>query len=150
MSQAEKYSWASLVTTGLIFWFFQMRMLDGWQVVDRSGPALLGTYLTVVVMFIIAEAIIGVTIALTSGKHDIEKDERDKAIEARANQFAFYFLIVAINVIIVHLLAGNISDEWQLQIIDLTSPASVFFALFTILVIAHLIEQIATLVSYAK
>jgi len=148
MSQAEKYSWASLVTTGLIFWFFQMRMLDGWQVAEQTPGRLLVVYSTVVIVFIIAESVIAGFVAARGGKHDIEKDERDIAIEAKANRNASYFTMAALNIVVIQMLAGQVYTESRLSFFDLTSTASIFFVLFAVLISAHLVNLISTLIAY--
>ncbi len=150
MTRTAKYSWASLLTTGMIFLFFVMRMLDGGQVVEPSPTALLGIYVKLIVMFIIAETVIAIGLAVTGAKHNIEKDERDLAIEARANQYGSYFVIAAVNVIIIYLLAGSAFDSRAVQLVDMTSTSSAFFVLFSVLIFGHLIGLGSALISYAR
>ena len=148
MTQAEKYSWASLIATGAIYWFFQMRMLDGLEVLEQSADALFELYVTIVIVFIIAEATIAGVIAVRQGNHNIEKDERDLAIEARAERNAMLFLVVVINILIVQLLADKAYPGHVFPRFDFTDPATMFFILFSVLIGATLVQRISTLVLY--
>lgn len=149
MSQAEKYSWLSLITTGFIFWFFQMRMLDGWQIVNASSGQMLRTYISVVILFIIFESIIAGFTAARGDDKQIEKDERDLKIETRAEQYSLWFLTACINIAIIHLLANSFYEGHILPKIDLTHGPTLFFLLFSILILAALVARISTLVLYA-
>jgi len=154
MTQAEKYSWASLITTGAIYWFFQMRMLDGWQVVEQSPGRLVGVYIAIVIMTIIAEAVIAGAMAVLNKNGGIEKDERDFAIEAKANQNAAIFLAAAINILIIQVLAdaaypANALPKFMSQLV-MNTPSEIFFILFTLLYAAHFVKLISTIILYRK
>ncbi len=146
MSQAEKYSWLSLVTTGAIFWWFQMRMLDGWTVVDQPAGKLVGVYVIVVILAIIAETALVLFVAGARG--GVKKDERDHRIEAKANGNAYFFICAAVNIIVFQLLADEAFAGHILPRIDLTSPATMFFALFAILFGAQFVKLASTLIYY--
>jgi len=154
MTQAEKYSWASLITTGAIYWFFQMRMLDGWQVVEQSPGRLAGVYIAVVILSIIAEAVIAGATAAHNKDGGIEKDERDFSIEAKANQNVAIFFAAAINILIIQVLAdaaypANVLPKFMPQLV-MDTPAEIFFILFTLLYAAHFVKLISTIILYRK
>ena len=151
MSKTEQYSWASLVTTGAIYLFFKMRMLDGWLVAEQSPGRLFWTYVAVVVLAIIAETIISGAI-FARRKGAVETDERDRAIDARAEANSSLFMAAAINVIVIHAVAMAAFPDNQFQSLSdslaLASPAQIFFVLFTVLFAAHWVKLISALVMY--
>ena len=152
MSQFEKYSWASLITLGAIYAWFAHRMLDGWSVVDQPAKELFFVYIAVVVLSIIAESVIAGVLAAQNarrgGKRDIDKDERDLAVEAKASRNEHCFLLVAINVVVFHILADAAFANHVFPRIDLTDIATLFFVLFTILFAGEAIKRISTIVYY--
>lgn len=148
MAIAEKYAWASLVALGAVFWFFQMRLTDGWSIPDQSAGRLFWAYCVTIGLSIVAEIIIASTLSLRGRGAGLEKDERDVAIELKANQAERVFIIVAINVIVFQLLAENAFSERALPRIDLTRPEVLFFALFTALFAGEFVKRIATIWLY--
>ncbi len=145
MSRAEQYSWASLAALAAVFWWFQMRMLDGWTVVEQSAAALFAVYVVVIIASIALE--VAIAVILSPGK-EIEKDERDHAIEARANQNERLFLIISVNVLVFHLLADAAFAGHVLPSIDMTNHATLFFLLFSLLFIAEAIKRLSTIALY--
>ncbi len=148
MSQAEKYSWLSLVTTGAIFLFFKMRMMAGWQVADVSARHMFITYGLVIGLFIVAETVIAAFTAIRGGTNDIEKDERDLTIERRAEQHSSWFFFAVINILIFKLLVDQVIDGYEFMRLDLTHTPTIFFVLFSVLMVASLIQRISTIVLY--
>lgn len=148
MTQAEKYSWASLVTTAAIFWYFQMQMLHELAVVDRPPGELFELYITVIVLTIIAESVIAGVLAVSKRGSKVEKDERDRTIEAKANRNAFYFLCVAINVAIFHILADAAFPVHVLPSVNLLMHSTIFFVLFAVLFAASIVKLVSTIFYY--
>src|SRR3990167_4205524 len=97
VSRAEQYSWASLAALLVVFWWFQMRMLDGLTIVDQTAGALFEINLMVIAASVFLEIVIA---AVISPGASIEKDERDLAIEARANLNERLFMIGAVNAVV--------------------------------------------------
>jgi len=150
MSQVERYSWVSLITTGLILVFFNHRMLDGWQVVDQPVRLLVLTYFMVIGLLIVFESVVVGFIAGMGGRDDLEKDERDLAIEAKAEQWTSWFMLAALNVMVIHLLGDLAYPDNIFPRIDLTEPVMLFYLLMTILFVSTLLKRIATLVLYGR
>lgn len=145
MSRAEQYSWASLVALCAVFWWFQTRMLDGWTIVDQSPGALFEVYIVVLVASTAIE--IAIAALLPRGK-SVEKDERDHAIEARANQNERVFIIAAVNILIWQALWEGVLEGHSLPKIDLTSLPILFFYLFAILFAGEMVKRISTIALY--
>lgn len=153
MSKAQAYAIGSLVSSGLIYLFFQMRMLDGWQVVEMPAGQLFWTYVVVVVLAIVAEIILAGYV-FAQGKDGVDLDERDHAIDARAEANAGLFLAAAVNVIIVHAVAMAAFPGGSFQglsdALALDSPARILFILMSVLFIGHWVKMITKLYLYAK
>lgn len=145
MSRAEQYSWASLIALCVVFWWFQMRMLDGMTIVDQPAGALFEIYLFVIAASVILEILIAAILA--PGK-SIAKDERDLAIEAQANLNERLFMISAINVVIWQALWEGLLDGHALPRIDLTRLPTLIFVLFAILFAGEAVKRVSTIILY--
>jgi len=154
MSQAERYAWASLAAWTAILLYLLIRFTAGVEIlgqslgttlVEQSPGKLLWTYVTLMVIAIIAEAIIAAALA-RQGQDDIEKDERDRAIERRANLAAYWFTAGALNVVVIHVLAtatyGSYVD------VDLTSPTGIAFVILAVLILAEIVKRLAVIWNY--
>ena len=147
MAPAEKHAWGSLIAMGLIYYYFQMRMLDGWGIVSTTPKDLLGLYIVVVVLSIISESVIAAILA-NKKLGDIEKDERDIQIEARANGNEHLFLIAAINIFLFHVIADAAFENHILPRYDLTDLSSLVFVLFSVLFAGEAVKRISIIYLY--
>lgn len=157
MTQAERYAWLSLIVWIAILFFLLTRFTAGMEIfgqslgltiVEQSAKRLLWTYVTLAVIAIIAETVIAAVIAAPKGD-DIDKDERDLAIEARAKLVSYWFMAVALNVIVIHVLldAAYGHDNVPLTL-NLTSPTGVAFALLLVLALAEIVHRLALIWNY--
>jgi len=145
ITRTEWEAWGSLIVLAAVYWWFQMRMLDGFTIVDQPAGRLLGIFFVVIALTTVAEILIA---AAAPGGRKIAKDERDHAIEARASQNERLFLIVAVYVLIWQALwegaiAGHVFPK-----IDLTSLPVLFFWLLTILFAGEMVKRISTIWLY--
>jgi hypothetical protein len=100
------------------------------------------------VVAIVAESVIAGVLAVQAGKSDIEKDERDLAIEAKANLASHWFTAAALNVIVIHVLANAAYGGHDLPQLNLTSPTGVAFALLLVLTLAEIVKRVAIIWNY--
>jgi len=147
MSEHEKFAWASLVASSLVWAFFGMRLTDGGQVVDVSVRHLVWTYAATVVLMAATHAVIAAALARRP-RGIAFKDERDRAIEARADRIEGYVVMVAINVLVIHALADAAFAGHALPRFDLSSLPALVFALISTLFAGHLVKQAATIWMY--
>ncbi|MEM1192247.1 MAG: hypothetical protein AAGH42_02515 [Pseudomonadota bacterium] len=147
MANYERYSLASLITTGLIFAYFCMRMLDGLHIVDYPPESLFWVYLTVLILFIIAET---VNASIFLSRKTIAEDERDFSIKAKAGRNGDFVVMALINMVIFIVLANYAFTEYEATNIDITHPPALFFHLFGILIVGTLVERISALVYYQR
>ena len=145
MAKYEKYSWISLITTGLIFVYFKMKMLDGMHIAHHDPKDLFWIYITVIALFIITETIIAIALFT---KEKVVEDERDFAIKAKAGRNGDWVVMAAINVVIFTVLASYAFTEYQGFNFDITHPPSLFFHLFGILIVGTIVERISAIIYY--
>lgn len=146
MSRAEQYSWVSLAGLAAVFWWFQMRMLDGFTIVDQSAGALFEIYIVVIIASTLLEIVIASVLVARGGS--IEKDERDHAIEARASLNERLFMIGAINVAVWQALWEGLLEGHMLPKIDLLHLPTLFFVLFAILFAGEAVKRASTIWLY--
>jgi hypothetical protein len=159
MTQAERYAWYSLIAWIAILYFLLMRFTAGFEIfggsmgltiVEQSAAKLLWTYVTLAVIAIIAESVIAAVVAARKGD-DIEKDERDHAIEARAKLAAYWFMAVALNAIVIHVLLNAAYGHDSVPLtLNLTTLTGVAFALLLVLTLAEIVHRIAVIWNYRR
>jgi hypothetical protein len=148
MARAEQYSWASLVALVAVFGWFQMRMLDGWTIIDQPASTLFGVYLGVITAATMAELAIAGGFRLLTRGTAVERDERDQAIEARAHQHERVFIIAAVNVLIWQALWEGIFPADALRAVDITRLPALVFVLFALLFGGEMVKRVSTIWMY--
>ncbi len=157
MSHAERYAWLSLIAWIAILFFLFVRFTAGIDflgqsfgltIVEQSAGKLLWTYVTLAVIAIIAESVIAAVLAAPAGQGAVERDERDIAIEARANLASYWFMAAALNVIVLHVLLNAAYGGHSLPQLNLTSLTGVAFALLFVLAAAEIVKRIAVIWNY--
>lgn len=157
MTQAERYAWISLVAWLAILFFLLTRFTAGFEVfgqtlgltvVEQPAGRLLWTYVSLAVIAIVAESVIAGVLAAQAGKDGVEKDERDLAIEVRANLASYWFMAAALNVIVIHVLANAAYGGHTLPQLNLTSLTGVAFALLLVLTVAEIVKRMAVIWNY--
>jgi hypothetical protein len=78
----------------------------------------------------------------------VERDERDHAIEARANQNERLFIIVAVNVLIWQALWEGLLGAHSFPRIDITRLPAVVFLLFALLFGGEMVKRVSTIWLY--
>lgn len=147
MTRAESGAWAMLAVTLALGAWFQMRMMDGWTIVDQPASELLGVYVVVLAVSTIA----AIASAGASGrKGRIEVDERDLAIRALAGRNERYFVLAAVNVLIWQALMEGVFAGHELPKIDLQSLPTLFFVLFAVLFGGEIVRLTSTIWLYRR
>jgi predicted anti-sigma-YlaC factor YlaD len=150
MSEHEKAAWWSFSATVLIWLFLAMRFTDGGRVVEMPAGAALETYIEMIVLWIVA-AIVPSVMAARQPSAQV-KDERDRAIDAKGDRWEGYVVVIAINVLVVHLLASGVDPDRtpSVRILDLSSTTALIFALLTTLFLAEAVKQAVVLWQYRR
>lgn len=148
LTRSEGQAYASLALLIAVFAWFQMRMMDGWTIVQQPASELLGVYFVVLVVSTLAEILISAAGAALTGGRRIERDERDFAIAARAQQNERLFIIVAVNVLIWQALWEGALEGHALPKIDITSLPTLFFCLFAVLFGGEIVKNLSTIWLY--
>jgi len=157
MSPAEAYSWVSLLATTGIFWYFYQHMTDGFSVVEHSSRSLIELFVGIIIFTIIAHATIAGIFAAKRGEkldeldfEPREKDERDIAIERKAERYSHWFIYAAINVIIFQLLFENSFAPEYDPPFSVLGPSNMFFALMGSLFVSDIIKRVTMVLEYRK
>jgi len=147
MSQHEKFAWGSLLASLLAWSFLTMRMTESWAVVNVSPRHMIWTYGAIVVLMIAAHAVIA-GLLHAGADHELEKDERDLAIAARAERIEGLVVLVAVNVLVIQALAQAAFAGHALPRFDLGTLPVLFYALLTVLFLGHTTSQAVTIWLY--
>jgi hypothetical protein len=150
MSEHEKAAWWSFGATLLIWLFLAMRFTDGGRIIELPAGLALETYIEMIVLWIVA-AIVPAVIAAKDPAAQV-KDERDRAIDALGDRWGGYVVVIAINVLVVHLLARGVFTDLtpSVSILDLGSTTALIFALLTTLFLAEAVTQAVVLWQYRR
>lgn len=147
MSSHEKHAWASLLAAILVWFYLTMRMTAGWAIADVTVRHMVWTYIAVIILLIVAHALIAAALAARDGGEAF-KDERDRAIEARAERVEGYVVLAAINIVVIHALAHAAYAGHVLPRIELTSLPTLVFVLLSTLFAGHAAKQLAVIWLY--
>jgi len=150
MSEHEKAAWWSLGSTVLIWLFMAARFTDDGRIVELPAGLALETYIEMIVLWIVA-AIVPAVLAAKDPAAQV-KDERDRAIDALGDRWEGYVVLIAINVLVVHLLARGLHSDRtpSVTILDLNSTTALIFALLTTLFLAEAVKQSVVLWQYRR
>jgi hypothetical protein len=150
MSQHEKMAWWALASGVLIWSFLLMRFTENWQIVELPAPVMLQTYVTMIVLWIVAAVVPSVIAA--RDPYGSPKDERDRAIEAQGDRWEGWVVVIAINVLIVHMLTNNLSVDRtpSLPRLELATTSGIVFALLTVLFLADAVKQAMVIWQYRR
>lgn len=150
MSQHEKFAWWALVSGVLIWSFLLLRFTENWQIVQLPAGFMLETYVTMIVLWIVAAVVPAFLVARDQAPSP--KDERDLAIEAKGERWEGWMVVIAINVIIVHMLSNNLHADRtpSLPRLDLATTSGIIFVLLTVLFLADAVKQAVIVWQYRR
>ena len=129
----EKYTWAELILTLLFFGYFISLTFQS------EGENSISIYMEIVILYTAAIIIMTLVTMMITKSKKIGTDERDKAIETKANRNAYVSVLSVINVLLIALLFAE----------QLLQPTVIFSILFATLFLAHIVH-LGTRVYYYK
>jgi hypothetical protein len=150
MSRHEKLAWWTL-GSGIVIWLFLLtRFTEDGRIIEVPAGDAVETYVQVIVLWIIAALVPAVLLAKRPAGTD--KDERDRAIAALGDRWEGYIVVIAINVLVVHVLARAVYADRtpSVPIPDFGSTTVLIFALLTTLFIADAVKQAVVLWQYRR
>jgi hypothetical protein len=150
MSQHEKMAWWALGSGIAIWLFLLMRFTEDGRIVDLPAGYALSTYIQMIVLWIIASVVPSVIAA--KDPQQTAKDERDRAIDALGDRWEGYVVVIAINVLIVHVLARAVFTDRvpSVPLPDFNSTTALIFALLTTLFLADAVKRAVVLWQYRR
>jgi hypothetical protein len=159
MANAERYAWLSLVAWIGIMLFLLMRFTTGveilgnslgFEIVEQSAARLLGIYISITIAAIIAESVIAGATAAYAATKGVESDERDAMIAQRSSLASYWFVAIALNVIVFHVLASATYGSPLISGLNLTSTTGIAFAILFVLVGAEIVNRAALIWNYRR
>ena len=157
MSPQENRAAAEIALWGAVLLFIWMRLTDGivilgqslgTVIVEQSPGRLLWTYVAAGVIAALGQLIIR-AVAFRKEK-DAPADERERFIERKADQVAYWAGLIAINLVIGHVLLTALFKRSDVVALDFTSPAGILLALLTVLVLQEIVRGFATLTLHRR
>lgn len=150
MSQHEKTAWWTL-GSGILIWLFLLtQFTENGRIVELPAAYAVETYIQTIVLWIVAAVVPAVLVAKRPAGTD--KDERDRAIAALGDRWEGYVVVIAINVLVVHMLARAVYADRTptVPIPDFGSTTALIFALLTTLFLAEAVKQAVVLWQYRR
>ena len=157
MSPQENRVAAELALWGALLLFIWMRLTDGTVIlgqslgtfiVEQPPGRLLWTYVAAGVIAAIGQLIIRAVVFRK--EKDAPADERERFIERKADQVAYWAGLVAIHLMIGHVLFTALFDRSDVVALDFTSTAGILLGLLTVLLLQEIVRGVATLVLYRR
>ena len=157
MSPQENRAAAEIALWGALLLFIWMRLTDGivilgqslgTVIVEQSPGRLLWTYVAAGVIAAIGQLIIHAVVFRK--EKDMPADERERFIERKADQVAYWAGLIAINLVIGHVLLTALFKRSDVVALDFTSPAGILLALLTVLVLQEIVRGFATLTLHRR
>ena len=145
MTLAEKRAGLSLLTGICIFAYLTANMIDGWSIPDQEARHLWRTWLFVLGLGMVSEAVIGVW-ANIMRKRGAFEDERDEQIIARADRLGLLVGFCAINVLIWQILWQSTLPAPVPLTLNIQHLPTLFFILMSVLFLCHGVKQVMILV----
>ena len=159
MASTERYAWLSLVAWIGIMFFLLMRFTTGVEIlgnslgfviVEQSAARLLGIYISITIAAVIAESVIAGVTSAQAAARGVERDERDALISQRASLASYWFMAVALNVIVFQVLASATYGKPLVEGLNLTTTTGVAFAILFVLVGAEIVNRAALIWNYRR
>jgi hypothetical protein len=145
MTLAEKRAGLSLLMGICIFAYLTANMIDGWSIPDQEARHLWRTWLFVLGLGMVSEAVIGVW-ANIMRKRGAFEDERDEQIIARADRLGLLVGFCAINVLIWQILWQSTLPAPVPLTLNIQHLPTLFFILMSVLFLCHGVKQVMILV----
>ena len=156
MSAREKCLWAELALWLAILLFIWVRLTDGvvfagqsigLTVVDQEPRRLLWAYGSAGALLAIGQLAIRAFV-FRREPSDPPADERDRFIERKSDQAAYWTGVTAINILITHVLLTDLFAPAGNRVLDFTSPAGILLGLTTVLIAQEVSKAVSALILY--
>jgi len=146
---------AGALAASVMTWaFLAMRLTDGGLPVAVPPRHLLFTYVAAIVLMVVALSVVAALVAARRSRQgraeEVERDERDLAIELRAERVEGWVGLGGLNVLVVHALAASAYGYGRDLLPMPTTVSGYVFALLTLAFCAYAAKQVATLWLYRR
>ena len=158
MPVAEKRALTEIVLWSVALAYVWIRFTTGWElagqsfgleVVEQSAGRAFAAYVGVGIFAAVVQ--IALRGYFGAKGEDVEfRDERDRMIETRANQVAYWTGAAILNVIVIHVIATEGFARGRELPLDLASPTGIVFALLAALLLQEIVRNATLLALYRR
>lgn len=148
MTKKEIYAWSSLASSGVLLAFYLIAAFGWPDSLEGYSDYVIGIFWKVLGIAVAIEFALDLMKSLKVG--GVQKDERDKLIEAKGYRNAYYFLMVTLITLIVHLLLSDLISKAGGEHMFLSIPFMTLHLLVIILFVAHITKSTTQLYFYNK
>jgi hypothetical protein len=144
MSFREKSAWACLVTTIVVYIPYFTYILSLYSRDALNATSILTAFLPAVIFQVVLNVAAHIAIAISSGKKQMIKDERDLAIESKSFRIAYYIVPSACVVAILFVMLFE-ADPTHMPIrhsLDLAFVSQFFLLCFVVAEVTRYVTQV--------
>ena len=152
LGAGERYTWATLLVTGIIFVTFIERMTNKFHMIDFSASQLMNVYLHIIILFIVLHILLAIVFAARRGQlaHNgelFQRDERDMIIERKGNRYGLWALAAIVEIFIFMMLFENAYPDIAMPL-SVVAPSGIFFVLMGGVLLSDIIKRITMIAAY--
>lgn len=148
MTKKEIYTWSSL-TSSVVLLAFYLIAVFGWpDSLEGYSDYVTGIFWKVLGIAVAIEIVLDLMKEFNVG--GVQKDERDKLIEAKGYRNAYYFLMVALITLIGNIFLSDLISEAGGEHVFLSIPFMTLHLLVITLFVAHIAKSATQLYFYNK
>lgn len=142
------YAWSSLGFTLAVFSFYLISVF-GWPPgLENHSEYIINLLWKVIGITFLAEFVLDLLKSTKFG--GVHKDERDILIESKGFRNAYYFLIIALIILVVNILISDVLSTASGEAVLMSEVFMIFHVLVFILFIANIIKSATQVVFYQK
>ncbi|WP_189498096.1 hypothetical protein [Algimonas arctica] len=150
MSEPERQSWITLLADGFVFVWFWKAIAPGWSLNPSNlSPGETGElFLKLVIITIFYHAVIGIIFSVRRRQGEVDRDERDVAIQSFGSRVGYIALHAGVGLTTVGILMSYIIADEYTGSIAFETPVEILFSLVFVSYVADLMRHGAVVLRY--
>lgn len=145
MSKQEVYAWSSLGFTAAIFGYYLLSAFGLPAGIENYAEHITNLIWKVIGITVLIELILDLSNSAIFG--GVRQDEQDALIESKGLRNAYYFLMISLITLVIHILLNDYFSQTTGENLFLAKPYMIFHVLVFILFIANIMKS-ATQIFY--
>lgn len=148
MTKKEIYTWSSLASSAVLLTFYLIAVFGWPDSLEGYSDYVTGIFWKVLGIAVAIEIILDLMKEFNVG--GVQKDERDKLIEAKGYRNAYYFLMVALITLSGNIFLSDLISKAGGEHVFLSIPFMTLHLLVITLFVAHITKSATQLFFYNK